>query len=403
MEGRGVRAPPLHAPMRILFISNYFPGDLGPLARMLAASPDNDVLCASNRQRKDYALTGVRRVRLKTSPLFGDAPPSLPGLWEVAVKRGSWGMRTFTSLRESWGTPDIIFATIAAGAAFFAPQAFPGAFLVTYTETGFKPFPHFPEEMRKAWTLVQSTLFLQANLSYAQGERQRALFPRGLRAHMRLVTPCVDTEVFSPAAAGPWTEGESQGPLLTLYAAGLDGEALSRLLLLGHAVLRELPDCRVVMLTENGRLSEALVAASAAWPAEYRQRFSACASLPFTRYRDLLAASSLVVCAANGEAGERAMRECMSCETLLMAPAGAAGFLRPGVNMLERPGDSPLESVLAALGQHGRPDPAPQVRMARRNMLAQFSEATVVPRHLAEVMQAYASWKKERRRGRELG
>ncbi|WP_165076476.1 MULTISPECIES: hypothetical protein [unclassified Desulfovibrio] len=36
-----------HIPMRILFISNYFPGDLGPLARELAAAPENKVLFAS--------------------------------------------------------------------------------------------------------------------------------------------------------------------------------------------------------------------------------------------------------------------------------------------------------------------------------------------------------------------
>lgn len=116
-----------------------------------------------------------------------------------------------------------------------------------------------------------------------------------------------------------------------------------------------------------------------------------------------------------------------------MAPAGAANFLRPGANMLALP---PLaaaaggagtqasagagsvsgpdaapasgtltaaDAVLAALhsrrGSGGAaPGPSPQGRAARRNVLAHFSEATVMPRHLAEVMQAWTAWRQERDR-----
>lgn len=390
--------------MRILLISNYFPGDLGPLVRHLAASPENEVLCASNRQRKGYALAGVRRVRLKNAPLFGDAPPSVSSLWEEAVKRGAWGLRSLLALRESWGSPDMVFASVAGGAALFVPQAFPDTFLVAYAETGLKNFSLLPPEARTAWILLQSTLFLQANLCFAQSERQRCLFPRQLRESIQLVAPCVDTEVFSRAAARPWFEEAASGGdtrLLTLDATGLDGDALASLLRLGHAVLRALPACRVVMLTENGRLREKLDEAAATWPDDCRHRFAAYNSLPFERYRDLLAGSSLMVCPGCGDAAERSMLECMSCETLLMGPAGAAHFLRPGVNMLELPPDTALEAVLAALEAQrsdgaGAPVPAPQGRMARRNVIARFSEATVVPHHLSQVMRAHADWKKQR-------
>lgn len=392
--------------MRIFFISNYFPGDLGPLARELAAAPENEVLFASNRQRKGYALPGVRRVRLKNAPLFGDAPPTVPVLWEETLRRGSCGLRSLLALRDSWGAPDIIFASIAGGAGFFAPQAFPGSFLAAYAENGLKNFSLLPSEGRAAWLLLQSALFLQADLCFAWSERQRHLFPRQLRGDIHLVAPSVDTEVFSRAAAQPWLEGDAAGNgggagrLLTLDATGLDGDALAALLRLGHAVLRELPDCHVVMLTENGRLREALEAATTSWRGGCRQRFAAYNSLPFERYRDLLAASSLVVSPGHGDAAERAMLECMSCEALLMARPATANFLRPGVNMLELP-DDPLAAVLAALESRPRDgaaarEPAPQARMARRNVLTHFSEAIVVPRHLAEVMRALAAWKKER-------
>ncbi|MBD5625921.1 MAG: hypothetical protein HDQ90_00145 [Desulfovibrio sp.] len=386
--------------MRILFISNYFPGDLGPLARELAAAPENEVLFASNRQRKDFALPGVRRVRLKNAPLFGEVAPEVPALWEETVRRGSWGLRSLTSLRESWGAPDIIFATLAGGAALFAPQAFPGAFLAAYAETGLKNFALLPAEARRAWAILQSTLLLQADVRFALSERQRRLFPGPLRESLRLTEPCVDTELFSRAAARPWFEGvqaPADGPLLTLDATGLDGAPLATLLRLAHAVLRALPACHAVMLTENSRLREALEAAANTWAHGCRPRFAAHASLPFGRYRDLLAASSLVVCPGQGDAAERAMLEAMSCEALLMARPEAANFLRPGVNMLEFPAQDAPAAVLAALEARPRDgESAPQARMARRNVLAHFSEAVVVPRHLAGVMRAYAAWKKER-------
>lgn len=392
---------PAFARMRIFFISNYFPGELGPLARELAAAPENEVLFASNRQRKDFALPGVRRVRLKNAPLFGDSPPEVPALWEETVRRGAWGLRSLTSLRESWGAPDIIFVTLAGGAALFTPQAFPGAFLAAYAETGLKNFALLPEKARHAWAILQSTLFLQAHVRFAWSERQRRLLPAPLREDVRLVAPCVDAEVFSRAAAQPWFEGGAGGRLLTIDATGLEGAPLSALLRLGHAVLRALPDCHVVLLTENSRLREALAGAAALWADGCAPRFAACVSLPFGRYRDLLAASALMVCPGQGDAAERAMLECMSCETLLMARPEAANFLRPGVNMLELPAHEPLAAVLAALearprGVAAQQEPAPQARMARRNVLAHFSEAAVVPRHLAEVMRAYAAWAKER-------
>ncbi|MDE5878806.1 MAG: hypothetical protein K2G99_02080 [Desulfovibrio sp.] len=403
--------------MRIFFISNYFPGELGPLARELAARPENEVLFASSRQRKGFALAGVRRVRLKNVPLFGDAPPTVPGLWEEAARRGASGLRSLESLRESWGAPDMVFASLAGGAALFVPQAFPGAFLTAYAETGLKNFPLLPEAARRAWILLQSSLFLQADLCFAHGEAQRRLFPRALREDIRLVPPSVDAEVFSRAAARPWRGEEGvaapsgPGRLLTLDATGLAGPALALWLRVAHGVLGALPDCQVVMLLENARLREALLAAVAAWPKARRERLAAFNSLPFERYRDLLAASSLVVCPGRGAGAERAMLEAMSCETLLMAHAGAANFLRPGVNMLELPraeaGAEPhggaveeiFGAVVAALEAQRRgadAAPTPQGRMARRNVLAHFSEATVVPRHLAEVMRACAAWQKER-------
>lgn len=408
--------------MRILFVSNYFPGELGPLARQLAAMPGNEVLFASNRQRKDFALDGVRRVRLKNYPaLFGDAPPSVPRLWAEAVRRGGGGLHSLLALRDSWGVPDMVFASVAGGASLFATQAFPRAFCVAYAETGLKNLALVPDGVRQAWALLQSLLFLQSELCFAFSEWQKRLFPRQMRESILVVPPCVDAAVFSPQAARPWADdadGGAHGSLLTLDGLGLDSAELLALLRLGREVLVALPGCRVVFLAENGRLREAVETVAAAWPGNCRRRFAAYNSLPFERYRDLLAASSLVICAGGGEAAARIMLEVMSCERLLMVPAprvGAVNFLRPGVNMLELPfdgsgaasgrmlsGRAALAAVLPVLAQCGRSGYTGELsavaRMARRNVLAHFDQAVVVPRHLALVMQAEAAWKKKQGR-----
>ena len=160
------------------------------------------MLFASNRQRRDFALPGVRRVRLKNCPpLFGEGLPGVTRIWEQAIQRGAGGLRSLLSLRESWGMPDMVFASLAAGAAFFAPQAFPASFFVTYAESGLKNYSLLPEETRNTWALAQSTLLLQGNLCFAFSEDERRLFPRVLREAIRLVPPSVDTDVFSRAAA----------------------------------------------------------------------------------------------------------------------------------------------------------------------------------------------------------
>lgn len=74
-----------------------------------------------------------------------------------------------------------------------------------------------------------------------------------------------------------------------------------------------------------------------------------------------------------------------------MARPDAAGFLRPGVNMVELPGRAPAEAVLALLRESrgAGSQAAPEAIAGRRTVLEGFSEATVVPRHLAEIMDAW--------------
>lgn len=370
--------------MRFLFISNYFPGDL------LAADPRHEVLFASNRQRKDYNIPHVRRVHLKKyAALFGGERLTAARLWEEALKRGESGLHTLHSLRQSWGRPDVVFASAANGAAFFAPRAFPDSFHVAYAETGLKNIALLPADIRQAWMLLQSTLFLQSELCFVFSESQKKQFPEKLRPSIRVVPTGVETDVFSPEAARPLPGyNGAGGELVTLDALGLGGTKLGGLCHLCRELLSERPQCRIVMLVENACLRQELETAAAVWPGACR--FAACNSLPFETYRDLLAASSLVICPRGEEADIRPMLECMSCETLLMAPAAAGTVLRPGITMLDFPGEASenrKKAVTHALDHLA--ELAPIARNGRRAVLEHSDRDRILPDHLKLILEAY--------------
>lgn len=385
--------------MRILFISNYFPGDLGGLARLLAASANNDVLFASNRQRAGFTLPGVRRIRLKSyPPLFGGDKKSASLIWNDVLTRGTGVLPTLQSVSRSWGKPDIVFASMAAGAAFFARQAFPDAYLVTYTESGLKNHSLLSPGMRDAWTLIQATLFMQANLGFAFSEEERRTFPRQIQGDIRLVPPSVDTEIFSRSSAKPWfveTADIGEVPqLLTLNAIGVEGDQLEEIMTIAHAVLKESSHCRICILTENRSRADVLEAMCSLWPANWRQRLFIYHSLPFLRYRDLIAASSLLVSPGYNEGSTRLLLQAMSCETLIMAKAETADFLKPGVNMLEFPIARPEKAVLSTLKSLtalGNSLAFPEAQIARQYIHAHFSEQVVTPIHLAEVLHTWSN------------
>lgn len=364
------------------------------MARFLASDPGHETLFASNRQRKDFNIPNVRRVHLKKhAALFGDERLTAARLWQEAMKRGESGLSSLFSLRQSWGRPDIVFSSIANGAAFFAPQVFPDSFHVAYAETGLKHFSLLPADIRQAWILLQGALFLQSDLCFAFSESQKDLFPPRIRQGIRVVPPSVETDIFSPKAAKPLPiSGSSgaRGELLTLDLLGLEGATLEMFFRLSRDILIERGQCRIVMLVENACLGQEAETAAAIWPAERRKRFAAYSSLPFETYRDLLAASSLVICPRDCEAAIRPMLECMSCETLLMAPASAGALLRPGMPVLELSGPDPesrKQSILHALDRVS--ELAPVARNGRRAVLEQYSQEKILPDHLRLVFEAY--------------
>lgn len=396
--------------MRILFVSNYFPGELGALAEDLAARPEHDVLFASNRQRKGFALERVRRVRLKNHPaLFGDSLHTAPDLWSEALRRGASGALSFQALRESWGEPDMVLAGIANGAAFFCPSVFPRAFHAAYAEAGPRAFHLLPQGVRHAWALVQSELFLQSQLCFARDERQRSLFPARLHGGIQIFPPCVDTAFFSPAAAQQCAapdDAPDDAPgaapddaLIGMDARGLARPELAEFMALAERLPKALAsrrgNCRIAIICDNAASAREVESACAASPA-LRGRCIVCAPAQTAEYRNFLAACALLLRPVQSWNDPVPLLEAMSCETVLLARAAQADFLLPGENMLELPHGACAIAEAAAKAMCG--DGAAQrlrrlARMARRTVMERFSRQSVIPAHASLLLRACAGWK----------
>ncbi len=378
--------------MRVLFLDASYPGRLGPLAGRLAALPGNEVLFASSRQRREYSQPGVRRVLLRRpAPRRRECAgeqPALPTLWQEALKTGEYAAATLTTVAERGFVPDIIFSHAASGAAFFVPQLFPAAFHVAYADPGPRGAALSSSSARRVQLDMQSLQFLHSNLCFAFSERRKEQFPARLSAAIQLMPPFVDTDAFAPAEE----QAADAAPLVIINARGLAQEQAREALHLALALLNG-SGTRVALLTENARQTQRAEEAVRARAADAANRLLVADFLSFPEYRDLLARATVALCPPRREPATSFMLEAMSCEVLLMARAEAVNFLRPGVNMMELAGGSAADMAQAVLQTLASGQPRgrareflPVTRMARRNVLAHFSEAKVIPRHLALVM-----------------
>lgn len=385
--------------MRLLFLDTSYPGRLAPLAARLAREPGNEVLFASSRQRRDFALPGVRRVILRRpAPRRpGREGDALAALWQETIKTGQDAAATLTAVAERGFAPDMVFFRAATGAAFFTAEVFPDAFRVAYVDSGPRGAVLSSPAARRVQQDAQSLQFLHSHLCFAFSERQRERFPPCLAGSIALLPPFVDTGAFAPGGELP--DGE---PLVVVSARGLPPEHARAAARLACALTAQ---ARVALLTEDAAHTRDARELAAALPPAAQRRLHIADFLSFQEYRDLLAMAALAVCPPRREAPVSFMLEAMSCEAVLMARTAQANFLRPGVNMLQLPEGGP-EAIARAVAQAlapGQPrgrarELVPVARMARRNVLAHFSEDVVAPAHLARVMQAHAAWKKERDR-----
>lgn len=373
--------------MRILFCHENFPDRFGFMASYLAANPEHEVLFASRFQRRGLSLPGVRRAILKKGePRGASEEQDYAELWCRTALSGKSSFALLQRLNAAF-QPHLVLTSASGGLTLFVRQAFPQAFQVFYAGLGGQA----RTEGGKLALAVQGVQVLQSQLCFAFSEAQRALFPAPLRPVIQVTTPWMDTDRMNPAAAEPFRrEGltcDSGAPIISwdLHHLAADQEQSVEQLLAGLLAAGFL-----CVICCGGNPAARRLGARLLQEAQARRLHVADFLRP-EAYRDMVCASRLHICLDTAESPLPGWREAMSCGAALLLPASAArasAFLQPGENMLPLPAAGPETQLNAVLRALERPDRLDAIgRAARKAVVAAYSPQTLVPPHVALVLE----------------
>lgn len=380
--------------MHILFCNNSFPGQFEALARCVAARPEHTVLFASSYGRRDFSIAGVRRVLLKAS--HERAPKGKDEClrqWAQAVAVGREARGAFAQLKRSGFEPDMALFTAGCGESLFLKEVFPASFRVAYLDLDRYAAENGQDEEKSVSAFLTRGLALfHGHAVFALSGDERGI-PAFLRPVVGMVPPSVDTDFFRPENAGLFgCDGFALSRETELVA--IDMEGLSETAALPAArLLRERPKCHVLLV---GRDRAGMDLGAFAEPARACPgRLHVQGMSGRTEYRDMLAASTVYV-APSPHSRVRELLEAVSCGALLLArPSAAPGTeaLMPGKTMLTWPDSA--EDQLRLL-HHALDDRATRETLCRNGQEAVWThhaQKIILPRHVAELLNAYERWK----------
>ncbi len=387
-----VQAGPGHhspvADMRYLFVCSRSPGNLGAIASWLARQ--DEVIFASGRERREYAIAGVRRVILKKPDNKKTDKNDYLDLWQDALRVSRSTNMTLGSVRDSGYDPDIIISSSANGSAFSLRELFPSALHVNFLEyespalkSGRGP------AMRYA---LQSLQAMQAHLAFSFFKPEPFLFGQEVCRKIRPDPLAVDTDFFSPCC-GPgfscWKFSSPQELLaFNLQDASLDqtGKAWETAALL----LQKRPQSHIAMLLPNSFFMRGILERLESLPKDLQARLYPEIFLEHVEYRNLLASSRLVI-TPYARTDARGNLEAMSCASVLVAPKACDSFFRHGDNMLALPDENPRhQSDIIAEWLDGAGVLKEMGRRARNDVENEFCLQKVIPPFMQKITSAWA-------------
>ncbi|MFZ5775638.1 MAG: glycosyltransferase [Thermodesulfobacteriota bacterium] len=256
----------------ILFLHPNFPGQFKWIAEALAAGGEYRV-CAL-RERAPQAARGNDTVRI-----FEYEPPAalretvhryLQGM-ETAVRRGQQVARACAGLRKAGFTPDIIVAHPGWGDALYLKDIFPNTPLLCFFEyyyhasgadVGFDPeFPARPDDALRLRTInALHLMMLEAcDAGVCPTAWQKSLFPKAYHPKLTVAHEGINTELAKPDPAasfrmpgGPTVRAGDE--VLTFVSRALEPyRGVHSFLRALPRVLAERPDCRVLIVGEEGQ------------------------------------------------------------------------------------------------------------------------------------------------------
>ncbi len=390
--------------MRILFLSESYPGREGIIAAAFAADPRNEVLFASSYSRLGFTLPGVKRVLLRVaraSQTQDEGKGTFEQEWARALKVGKYTLASLQSLRETGFVPDIIINASARGHGFFLSQVFPEAFVVLYPDNYFfLPGADTVYSPRgKLCQSLQGACLMHSHAVFVFYFWQKLFFPASVRESIQVAPMFVDTDFFAPEAAKPLPAelGGQDGECVSFSVNSVEAARAKSIWAFVMLLLHRRPGTRVLLLSANDEVRQTLQGVADRLGGPETERLFVLPRLSLATYRDMLCASSAHINLGVAAVLERARLEIMSCGALLMAPSMPAleHIQKSGENMLVcRPGNAETQyQNLAALLDDG-PRLA-RIRKAARETALAFRYQDVLPRHLEQIYTAYENWKQQ--------
>lgn len=163
------------------------------------------------------------------------------------------------------------------------------------------------------------------------------------------------------------------------------------------SLLSARPDCHVALISTGREVRlDSLREGMAAFPPGMRGRIHLLDFLPPNAYRDLLRVSSLHLCKDISFMLPSELLEAMSCGCVVLAPDTGAvrEVLSDGLNGFLYPSGRRMNwAMLITLLLEKRAGLIPIRRNARKAVLGKHNKNTLLPRHIAFLMERYAHWR----------
>lgn len=398
--------------MRILFVSQTFPGALGLLAGAMAAT-GNEVFFAAELGRKNARIPGVQRVVLRRSEPLIFEKSATPAL-DAATKEVSAFMHAERSasvalafLRRPEQQPDIVCCAGDTGITLLLKAMFPRAFFLGYAEWYYNsllfarlkdgPSGDVPAARLVLRNAYQAACLAECNLTFTATNWQKKQYPQPLAQNIEVFPRCVDTEAYTPLKPGEAVPEilKGAGEVVTITGRGMEStreflHIVSALKLL----LDKRPTCHVTLLA---KLPE-----DAAKHEEFKGMLDSprVHVMPFVEveeYRALLRRSDLYLYPNDSNMLSSGIFEALSCGLNIMATnrGAVAEIVRDGKEAyLFNIGDD-AASLCERMGKilDTRAELGAMREAARNTVLANFSMKKELPRQLRRISDAYKAWR----------
>lgn len=410
--------------MRVLFVHANFPGQFRHMAEVLGRDPGNQVVFATQNERPEWTMAGVRKAVAAKVPEEGEGHPLARRL-TTAFQNGLEFAKLCRSLREQGFVPDVMLGHSGWGQTMFLRDVFPEAPFIGYFEWFYDAFG---EDARfegpisgdhRAELRIKNLPILSDLSTCALGLTptlwQAAQFPPDQRRKLAVVHDGVDTDYFTPAPGStlklPSLDLSGAAEIVTYAARGMEPyrgfpqfiEALA-------LVQKERPGCHAVVLGEDRVCYGRPLPDGRTWKQEMLSKVGLDLSrvhftgpLPYGQYKQVLQASSAHVYLTRPFVLSWSFLEAMAMGCLVVGSdtAPVREVLRHGENGLLTDFHSP-ERIAASLIEalEGRERLRPLREQARADVVARYDLKKLLPIRLALVQRAARAKPKARGRWR---